>query len=217
MKKHGKLPARLYGIWCDMHKRCFNPNAKNYKWYGGKGIGICDKWIKDYCSFRDWSIDNGYKEDLTIDRINSEMDYSPDNCRWISRQENARIAANKRWEHPELQHTSFQTEEGRKKAIAGKLKKSGGVFKKEIKNKERIKRIVEYEKLHNEASRPFTSIERAREVCRSFGFSAARVTFICDVCGIERTTFGNAFRKNKRHDLICINCRTSARNKGVII
>lgn len=78
---------RLYRIWQMMKQRCNNENAENYKYYGGRGICVCDKWEKDFSIFALWSFANGYKDDLTIDRIDSYGDYSPNNCRWISKKE----------------------------------------------------------------------------------------------------------------------------------
>lgn len=78
---------RIYDIWRAMKERCYNPNNISYKNYGGRGICVCDEWINNYPSFRDWAISSGYKDDLSIDRIDCEKDYSPENCRWASRKQ----------------------------------------------------------------------------------------------------------------------------------
>lgn len=85
-KKHGMCNSRLYGIWSLMKERCFNPKRKEYKNYGGRGITVCQEWL-DSKSFIEWALNNGYSNELTLDRINNNGDYCPDNCRWISKAE----------------------------------------------------------------------------------------------------------------------------------
>lgn len=86
--KHGGCHERLYQIYHGMKQRCYNENSKVYRWYGAKGIKICDIWLESYENFKEWALNNGYESDLTIDRIDSNGDYNPDNCRWISQKEN---------------------------------------------------------------------------------------------------------------------------------
>lgn len=80
-KTHGKKSDPLYPVWCEMKYRCTNPNHSAYKWYGGKGIRVCDEWYSDFQKFYDWMHDHGWQPGLTIDRINPKEGYSPENCR----------------------------------------------------------------------------------------------------------------------------------------
>ena len=73
---------KLYKVWSGIKQRCFNPNSNRYKNYGGRGISICDEWKNSFETFCKWALENGYKEGLSIDRIDHEKDYDPSNCRW---------------------------------------------------------------------------------------------------------------------------------------
>ena len=84
---HNLTNTKLYRIYFDMKRRCYNPNNKRYKDYGGRGISICDEWKNDFMSFYNWSIENNYKEGLSIDRINVNGNYEPSNCRWATKKQ----------------------------------------------------------------------------------------------------------------------------------
>lgn len=86
-KTHGKSNHILYSKWEHIKDRCLNPNDKGYKNYGGRGIKICDEWIDSFETFYNWSMQNGYKEGLTIDRIDVNGNYEPSNCRWVTMKE----------------------------------------------------------------------------------------------------------------------------------
>lgn len=85
--KHGKRNTRLYNIFSKMKTRCYKPYDKHYKDYGGRGINICDEWLNDFMTFYNWAIINGYKDNLTIDRIDVNGNYEPSNCRWVTMKE----------------------------------------------------------------------------------------------------------------------------------
>lgn len=91
MKKHGMYETRLYNCWENMMARCYNSNSHYYKHYGQRGITVCEKWHDSKC-FIDWALQNGYQDDLTLDRIDVNGNYEPLNCRWatVKQQQNNR-------------------------------------------------------------------------------------------------------------------------------
>lgn len=88
---------RIGDIFNLMILRCYNSNNKDYRWYGGKGIKVCDEWRNNPLIFEEWALKNGYDDTLTIDRIDSDKDYCPYNCQWISLVENCRKAGIVTW------------------------------------------------------------------------------------------------------------------------
>lgn len=96
---HGKRQTRLYRIWLSMKNRCNNPNYHHYDRYGGRGIVVCDKWQSNFQAFWEWAMANGYQDDLSIDRIDNDKGYSPDNCRWATAKEQANNLSSNRMIH----------------------------------------------------------------------------------------------------------------------
>lgn len=87
MTKHNMYGSRIYRTWHRMKTRCNNCNIESYKYYGGRGIKVCNEWNNKengFLNFYNWAIENGYRDDLSIDRINVNGNYEPNNCRWIT-------------------------------------------------------------------------------------------------------------------------------------
>jgi len=89
-KTHGMTKHPLGRIYNSMKDRCYNENCKDYRYYGERGIGICDEWLEDRTRFFDWAFANGWEKGLTLDKIDNDGMYSPDNCQWITQSENSK-------------------------------------------------------------------------------------------------------------------------------
>lgn len=135
--KHGMFGTRIYRIWADMKNRCDNKFNTAYNYYGGRGIKYCPEW-KDFENFYEWAKDNGYAENLTIDRICVNGNYDPSNCRWITKKEQSRnTRANKFFEFNGEIHCMSEWAEitGIKKGTLHRRLKSGWKFEKAIKTR----------------------------------------------------------------------------------
>lgn len=88
--KTGIKNHRILHTFVQMKKRCNDENSKDFRFYGARGIKVCDEWMKDPKRFEEWALSNGYEDSLTIDRIDPRKGYCPENCRWISSEDNSR-------------------------------------------------------------------------------------------------------------------------------
>jgi len=92
--KHGDTGTKLFRIWAGMKNRCYNKNGVKWEWYGSAGIRVCSEWINDYCTFKEFALENGYKEGLSIHRKDSNKNYEPCNIEFLTKSE-----------HGKMQHT----------------------------------------------------------------------------------------------------------------
>lgn len=85
--EHGDSHLRLHNIWSGMRARCYCETDYHFKWYGGRGIKMADEWRDNYASFKEWALSSGYEPCLSIDRVDNNGDYTPENCRWVTQKE----------------------------------------------------------------------------------------------------------------------------------
>ena len=95
--KHGQREERIYSIWRNMRNRCRNSNIPNFGDYGGRGISVCEEWANDFMSFYNWSMENGYSDELSLDRKDNNGCYCPENCHWVTQFEQANNKRNNRY------------------------------------------------------------------------------------------------------------------------
>lgn len=120
-----KSKTRLYRIWSGMKQRCYNNKSTGFRWYGEKGIKVCDEWLNSFESFKEWALNNGYEETLTIDRIDPMKDYSPLNCQWLTPAENSAKASGSRsiesWQRQRIKYNEWLYKEQEQKEMLDRL------------------------------------------------------------------------------------------------
>lgn len=158
---HGKTNTRLYSVWRGIKDRCNNPNVEHYDRYGGRGIGVCDEWDNSFESFYEWAIGAGYNENLSgkeqsIDRIDVNKNYSPDNCRWIAQKYQAR----------NVEKTAYITENGKEIPVVEfcenhKISDTKYVRRKVIKGQTASEILFDWNMIHNRPEQYMTLKEAA--------------------------------------------------------
>ncbi|RHO08431.1 AP2 domain-containing protein [Clostridium sp. AM22-11AC] len=110
---HHMTGERLHNIWRGMKARCYIESCSNYQYYGGRGIQICAEWKNDFTAFYNWALSHGYSDDLSIDRVNSNGNYEPENCRWVTMKK--QFWNRRRWNTNKSGETGVIWSEDRKK------------------------------------------------------------------------------------------------------
>lgn len=110
--KHGESESKIYRLWAGIKLRCNCPTATNYKYYGGRGISVCEEWSSDPIAFFEWAKKNGYKDGVEIDRIDNDGNYTPENCRFVDHMINSQKRSNTRCNIDQAAHVKQLLKDG---------------------------------------------------------------------------------------------------------
>ena len=165
---------RLYGIWIGMKSRCYRKTHHEFHRYGERGITVCDEWLNSHDCFYDWAISHGYNDSLTIERKNNNAGYSPENCEWISRSDQARNRS-----------TSFLVEHNSEKVSCADLSRMYGLEKHTILN--RLRKGIPLEEAISQQSRT----GRLYSICGETG----TIQQIAERHGLNRSTLLGRIRR----------------------
>ena len=196
-KPHGENRTRLYRIWCAMRQRC-RIDSEAHKYWAGKGIAVCEEW-NDYLLFRKWALENGYKDNLTLDRIDSNGNYEPSNCRWATYKEQAN----------HLSSNHFVTIKGESHSISEwcdilnissrdvvyrRVKNYGWSFEKALLTPAKQGKVLNAnsDKRLSERGRPLIAFNETETLC----FSSIRKA---EENGFKRRLIYRAIKKHQRH------------------
>lgn len=190
LQKHGYSHTRIYGIFQSMKDRCYNPNNHAYHLYGGRGIKICDEWLKSTEAFVEWAYKNGYvdgksKSEQSIDRIDVNGDYCPENCRWVDKDiqnYNKRCTRKVVIDGQEKTLLDLHNEYG---ISIGTLRSR---YKKYIKGIFNIEDLISQEKIIHKSNQIIIEVDGEKH----------NLTEWENITGISRKTIANRYRKGAR-------------------
>lgn len=226
--------TRLYRIYQGMKQRCNNPKAPHYKDYGGRGIKICKEWNTPdgFPAFHEWAMNNGYSDDLTIDRIDVNGNYEPNNCRWVTNLVQARNKRNSKHydfmgQKMNLAQIGKATGIGRS-TLRERVKRTGCI---DVSSTDRIKQInykgkmISLQELSKIIGISYSTLEERRrrgytdeEICLPLHAKSCKEVIQFDINGKEITRFKNAYEAKEQlgisHNSICQVCHKKRKTAG---
>lgn len=208
-RTHGGTGTRLYRIWQNMKARCYGKYSREYDNYGGRGITVCDEWRNSYEKFKEWALNNGYEENLTLDRIDVNGNYEPSNCQWIT---------NKEQQNNRRDNVYYEFG-GETKSLSQWSEELGICYKtlqKRIRKWGVEKAFTEPLKTENVIDITGKKFGRLTVISRAEGKGrAAHFKCLCD-CGNTTIVRGYSLRKGITKSCGCMICMNKKKRKDVI-